>query len=173
MNRPNSVPAFPGYKPLPLRPALLFAVVAGCAPAPANSPALAANATRDTVEWKPSWPGTEMAIISGNPFGSGPFVFRFRMPDGYWICPHRHPIDADIRVLAGTFLVGKREVMDTTAVQRLAVGDAIVLQRDMAHYEGAKGLTVIEIHGSGTWGITFLDPRNDPAAAGTSFRCIP
>ena len=40
------------------------------------------------LSWQPSWPGTEMAVVSGILTAAGPFAFRFRMPAGYWICPH-------------------------------------------------------------------------------------
>src|SRR6185295_14223276 len=64
--------------------------------------------------WRPSWPRTEMAVVSGDPSRRGPFVFRFRMPGGYWIHPHRHPVDARIRVVSGTFLVGMGAILDST-----------------------------------------------------------
>jgi hypothetical protein len=116
--------------------------------------------------WQPSWPGTEMAVVSGTLAGSAPFVFRFRMPDGYWICPHTHPVSPDIRVVSGTFLVGMGATLDTAQVRVLGPGQQITLASGMAHYEGTRGETVIEIRGTGAWGITFLDPRYDPGTAG-------
>jgi len=113
-----------------------------------------------------------MAVLSGNPFGTGSFVFRFRMPDGYWICPHTHPIEAHIRAISGTFLVGMGSEPDTGALRTLAPGGEITLQTGMAHYEGTRGQTVIEIRGVGPWGIAFVDPRYDPSAAGT-LKCTP
>jgi hypothetical protein len=121
------------------------------------------RATKDTVPWTPSWPGTQMAVMSGDPFASAPFVFRFRMPNGYWICPHTHPIRAGIRVISGAFLVGMGDALDTDRVRVLAAGDDIALEAGMAHFEGARGETVIEVRGDGPWGITFVDPRNDPS----------
>lgn len=134
----------------------------------------AGGATSDAggSAWRPSWPGTDMAVVSGDPFGTGSFVFRFRMPNGYWICPHTHPIDARIRVISGTFLVGMGSGLDTGTVRALAPGDEITLEAGMAHFEGTRGETVIEIRGVGPWGITFLDPRFDPSVVG-GWRCRP
>jgi hypothetical protein len=114
--------------------------------------------------WRPSWPRTEMAVVSGDPQRRGPFVFRFRMPGGYWIHPHRHPVDARIRVISGTFLVGMGAVLDSTRVEVLPAGHETKLIAEMAHYEGTRGETVVEISGDGPWGIKFLDPTKDPMA---------
>jgi hypothetical protein len=116
--------------------------------------------------WRPSWPGTSMAVVSGDPFRAGAFVFRFRMPDGYWICPHQHPIDADIRTISGLFLVGMGTAMDSAAVRRVMPGQDAHLEAGMTHYEGARGATEIEVRGTGPWGITFVDPATDPAQPG-------
>ncbi|HKQ18380.1 MAG TPA: serine hydrolase [Candidatus Eisenbacteria bacterium] len=113
--------------------------------------------------WRPSWPRTEMAVVSGDPSSKGPFVFRFRMPGGYWIHPHRHPVDARLRVISGTFLVGMGERLDSTKVEILETGREIRLGAGMAHFEGTRGNTVVEISGDGPWGITFVDPSKDPA----------
>jgi imidazolonepropionase-like amidohydrolase len=119
-------------------------------------------AAQDTLQWRPSWPGTEMAIVKGNPYASEPFVFRFRMPSGYWIHPHSHPVDAHIRVISGTFLVGMGDVLDSAKVRTLAPGKAIDVKTGMHHFEGTRGPTDIEVSGTGPWGITFVDPANAP-----------
>lgn len=118
------------------------------------------------LAWQPSWPGTSMAVVSGNPSAAGTFVFRFRMPDGYWICPHTHPVNAHIRTVSGTFVVGMGTTLDTTAVQVLGPGQDVRLEAGMAHYEGARGATEIEVRGTGPWGITFGNPGTDPAQGG-------
>jgi pimeloyl-ACP methyl ester carboxylesterase len=94
------------------------------------------------------------------------------MPDGYWICPHTHPIEAHLRVISGTFLVGMGSGLDTGTARALALGGEIALLASMAHYEGTRGTTVIEIRGEGPWGIAFVDPRYDPSAVG-GLRCTP
>ena len=120
---------------------------------------------QDSLPWRPSWPGTEMAIVQGDPSGSGSFVFRFRMPGGYWIHPHSHPVDAHIRVVSGTFLVGMGTVLDSANVRTLAPGQATDVQAGMNHFEGTRGPTVVEVSGTGPWGITFVDPSKAPSSA--------
>ena len=117
----------------------------------------------DSVRWQPSWPGTQMAVVRGDLSSGGDFTFLFRMPAGYWIHPHTHPVDARLRVMSGTLLVGTGERLDTAAVRALARGDSMRVDRGMAHFEGARGETVIEVSGTGAWGISFLDPSKDPA----------
>jgi len=90
------------------------------------------------------------------------------MPDGYWICPHTHPIKAYIRVVSGTFLVGMGSAIDTGRVRILTPDGEVTLEAGMVHFEGTRGETVIEIRGDGPWGITFMDPRHDPSVAGGS-----
>ena len=128
----------------------------------------AADSTAGGLRWIPSWPGTEIAIVSGNPSAAGPFVFRFRMPDAYCIPPHTHPVDARISVISGTFLVGMGDVLDMSRVRVINRGDSIVIHAGMAHFEGARGAVEIEIRGSGPWGIQFLDPQHDPTRGGVS-----
>lgn len=120
--------------------------------------------------WRPSWPGTSMAVVSGDPSTAGAFVFRFRMPDGYWICPHQHPVNASIRTVSGMLVVGMGRALDTAAVQQLAPGQDVRLEAGMIHFEGARGATEIEVRGTGPWGITFVDPATDPAQPGGGCR---
>ena len=115
------------------------------------------------LNWQPSWPGTQMAVMKGEPYVGGDWTFRFRMPAGYWIHPHRHRVDARILVISGAFLVGHGEALDSTRVRSLNPGQTITLERGTAHFEGTRGETVIEVSGTGIWGITFVDPDRDPA----------
>ncbi len=119
----------------------------------------------DPLEWQPSWPGTQIALLAGTPSGRGPFVFRFRMPDGYWTHPHRHPVEARIRVLSGTYLVGFGADLDPGAARAFPAGSETLFEAGALHFDGARGETVIEVSGEGPWGVTFLDPEKDPAAA--------
>ncbi len=118
--------------------------------------------------WRPSWPGTAMAVVSGDPFGTGggPFVFRFHMPAAYLICPHTHPVTPRIEVISGSFIVGRESRRDTARVTRLAPGDAITLPTGEVHWEGSPSESVIEVSGMGPWGIRFMDSRYDPSSAG-------
>jgi CubicO group peptidase (beta-lactamase class C family)/quercetin dioxygenase-like cupin family protein len=132
---------------------------------PDTRPATVADLPMGSVRWQPSWPGTHMAVVRGDPSAGGEFTFLFRMPDGYWIHPHTHPVDARLRVLSGTLLAGMGERLDTTAVRTVGRGDSMQVARGTPHFEGARGETVLEVSGTGAWGITFLDPSKDPSRA--------
>ena len=149
-------------------PITLFAAagLTACATSPRAEPsadAAQAPATDGAQNWQPSWPGTAMAVLKGRPSVGGEWTFQFRMPAGYWIHPHRHPVDAHIRVIFGTFLAGHGDRLDSTRVRALGPGRTITIDRGMAHFEGTRGETIIEVSGSGQWGIEFLDPTKDPA----------
>jgi len=142
---------------LPLRHCCALAILAAALPLILEA--------QDSLHWRPSWPGTESAAVLGDPSATGPFVFRFRMPAGYWIHPHSHPVDARIRVISGTFLVGMGTVLDSAKTRVLAPGQDIAVQAGMNHFEGTRGPTVVEVSGTGPWGITFVDPAKAPNAA--------
>jgi imidazolonepropionase-like amidohydrolase len=118
----------------------------------------------DSLRWRESWPGTQMAVIEGDPFqADSRFTFRFRLPDGYWIRPHTHPVLAHITVISGTLLVGMGSGFDSTAARPVLPGGHVMVAPNHAHFEGARGATVIEVSGTGSWGIKFLRPEDDPA----------
>ena len=99
---------------VPIAGALLLAACSRQG-SPDTRPATVADLPMGSVRWQPSWPGTHMAVVRGDPSAGGEFTFLFRMPDGYWIHPHTHPVDARLRVLSGTLLAGMGERLDTTA----------------------------------------------------------
>jgi CubicO group peptidase (beta-lactamase class C family) len=122
------------------------------------------NAAEPALAWRPSWPRTEIALVSGDPGRAGPFVFRFRMPDGYWTHPHRHPVDARIRVVRGRLLYGEGDRLDSTRVEEMTAGQERRVPAGVAHFEGARGETEIEVGGVGPWSVEFLDPSKDPSS---------
>src|SRR5690348_1456523 len=51
--------------------------------------------------------GAKMAVVSGDPSKSGPFVVRIKMPANYTVPPHHHPTDEIVRVVsAGSLSYG-------------------------------------------------------------------
>jgi hypothetical protein len=52
--------------------------------------------------------------------------------------------------------------LDSTKVRALAPGEAMDIKTGMAHFEGTRGPTDIEVSGVGPWGITFVDPSRAP-----------
>lgn len=99
-------------------------------------------------------------IVSGNPTSSGPFVMLLRVDDGRWIPPHTHNVAKRLRVIEGELLVGHGELIATDGLRRFRVGDEITMPGDMAHFEGARGLTIIELTADGPFTTRWLEPPN-------------
>lgn len=105
--------------------------------------------------------GAMVAIMFGDSSKDEPFAIRLKFPDGYKIAPHFHPMDENVTVISGELLVGighDKSVMKTSLPQ---AGFAH-LKKDMHHFAEAKGETIVQINALGPWGITYVDPADDP-----------
>jgi quercetin dioxygenase-like cupin family protein len=140
---------------------LLFATVAAVAQ-PTGTPMVMYSA--DSLSWSPLElpefaPGTEIAVLNGNPAGSGQYTVRLRFPDGYLFPAHWHPMDEHLTVVSGTFLLGMGDRFNSLDDVRVYhPGDFLVAPARMPHYGGARGVTVIQLHGEGPFGTTTVDP---------------
>lgn len=120
----------------------------------------------DAIDWQPGPPslpaGAEVAVLEGDPSQPGPFTMRLRMPDGYRIAPHFHPVDERVTVISGTFHVGMGESFDRSAAVALEVGAYAALSPGVAHYAWTEGPTVIQLNNIGPWSLTYVNPDDDP-----------
>jgi hypothetical protein len=107
-------------------------------------------------------PGAKLAVLEGNPFAEGPFTMRLQMPNGYRIPPHYHPAVEHVTVVSGTFTVGMGEKFDAAAMTKLPSGTFAALEAGTRHFAEAQGETIIQLHGNGPWGITYVNPADDP-----------
>jgi len=78
---------------------------------------------------------------------------------------HWHPTDERIVVLQGTFEMGLGERFDTAAGRELPVGSYAVTPKAVRHFVWAKGETVIQVSGTGPFGINYVNPADDPRKA--------
>lgn len=106
--------------------------------------------------------GAEIAVLEGDPSKEGPFTLRARMPEGYKIAPHRHPGVEHVTVISGTFHLAAGETMDMGAGKVLTAGGFAAMPPKMPHSAWVDGETVIQLHGMGPWGITYVNPADDP-----------
>jgi quercetin dioxygenase-like cupin family protein len=122
--------------------------------------------TPSSVTWGPgpaSIPaGAQAAVIEGDPTKRGLFTLRLKMPDGYKIAPHFHPVDERVTVLQGTFVIGIGEKFDQSAGAELGAGSFAVMPTGTRHFAWTKGETIIQLHGIGPWGVTYVNPADDP-----------
>jgi hypothetical protein len=118
------------------------------------------------IEWQPGpgsfQPGSEFAVLEGNPSEPGVFTMQIRMPDGFEIAPHWHPGVERVTVLSGSFHLGHGENFNRQTAQRLPTGSHFSLPPEMRHFAFTEGETVIQLSSIGPWEITYVDPADDP-----------
>lgn len=107
--------------------------------------------------------GARLAVMDGNPSGTGSYTLRLKMPDGYQIKPHMHPTPEHVTVLSGTFSVGMGKTFDTAGGKSVTAGGFGTMPAKMAHYAWTTGETVIQIHGMGPFAMTYVNPADDPS----------
>jgi quercetin dioxygenase-like cupin family protein len=142
------------------------AILAGVSPAPATAAEDHVVLTPEEVEWGPSPPalpkGAEAAVLYGDPSKEGQFALRVKLPNGYHIPPHTHPVQEIVTVVSGTFKLGQGETADQNEAQALPAGGFFSLPPGMAHYAYTDEETVVQINSTGPWALTYVDPADDP-----------
>jgi hypothetical protein len=120
-----------------------------------------------SLKWEPAPPGLPpgamVAVLYGDPSKAGEYyVMRLKAPDGFKVMPHTHPVDEHLTVLKGTFMVGMGEKWDAAAMKSLAPQSHAYMPKETAHFAAMKGETIIEASGLGPFGITYINPNDDP-----------
>lgn len=105
--------------------------------------------------------GMQIAVLSGDPNGDGPYVLRLAFPDGYRFPPHWHPMTENVTVLEGTFLLAMGESVDESAITEYAPGDYLHIPAEHPHFGGATGYTEIQLHGMGPFEINVVGQETD------------
>ena len=126
------------------------------------SPTAMAVVTAKSLTWTtptiPGFvPGMALAVVSGDPSKEGPYIIRLRFPAGYVFPAHSHPKDEHLTVLSGTFLLGMGDKTNAAAIRTYGPGDFLLMPANMAHFGGAQGETVIQLHGTGPFDIKVLE----------------
>ena len=145
---------------------LVSAVVLGLLPLSTVAADEHVMAAPDSLKWGPgpaSLPkGAELVVIAGDPGKEGPFVFRLRLPAGYKVPPHTHPADENVTVISGTFNIAMGDKFDESKGTALKAGGFFKAPRGMTHYAWFTEPTVLQMHGVGPWGFTYVNPADDP-----------
>ena len=108
--------------------------------------------------------GARLAVLDGDPSKAGPYTMRLSMPAGYRIPPHFHPADEHVTVISGAFQVGMGDTFDEGKLTTLAPGTFGFIPPGMRHFARADQATVIQLHGVGPWGLTYVNPADQPNA---------
>jgi quercetin dioxygenase-like cupin family protein len=120
----------------------------------------------DQLKWSPAPPafpkGAQIAVISGDPSKEGPYVVRLKAPAGYKVPAHIHPNDENITVISGSFHVGMGDKLDENKGTAVKAGGFTRAPKGMQHYAWFTEESVIQNHGVGPSGITYVNPADDP-----------
>jgi quercetin dioxygenase-like cupin family protein len=120
----------------------------------------------DDIKWGPAPPslpaGAKVAVLVGDPSKAAPYVIRVKLPDGHKVPPHWHPTDENVTVIEGTFMAGKGEKFDAATAEKLPAGSFVRMPKEMRHFAFAKGDSIIQVHGTGPFEITYVNAADDP-----------
>ena len=122
--------------------------------------------TPDEIQWGAAPavlpPGAQAAVLFGDPTKEGLFALRLKLPAGYAIPPHMHPVDEVVTIVSGSFKLGMGETADPNAANLLPAGSFFVLAPGTPHFAYADDETVVQITTNGPWGLTYVNPDDDP-----------
>lgn len=117
------------------------------------------------LEWveAPGLPkGATVAVIEGPLDQAVPFTWRGKLPANYTIPPHWHPAVERVTVLSGALHMGFGDKFDKSKTMALGPGSMSIMQPKTTHFVWTDTEAVIQVHGTGPWGITYVNPDDDP-----------
>jgi anti-sigma factor ChrR (cupin superfamily) len=111
----------------------------------------------------PSLPqGAKIAVIEGKMSEAQAFTVRLRFPANYKLPAHWHPAVERVTVLSGTFHMGTGDKLDQAKTMPLTAGSIAIMQPKTNHFAWTKEETVVQLHGTGPWGVTYVNEADDP-----------
>jgi quercetin dioxygenase-like cupin family protein len=119
----------------------------------------------ETLKWvEPAvLPGSQLAVVHGDPSKEGLFVYRLKMPANYRIPPHLHKASENVTVLSGVFFIGIGETFDQRSGEALPAGGFVAIPPNHAHFAWAGSQeTIVQVHGVGPTDLRFVNPADDP-----------
>jgi hypothetical protein len=117
--------------------------------------------TASDLKWVdvPSLPsGAKLAIIEGPLNEAVPFTF----PADYKMPAHWHPAIEHVTVISGTINMGVGDKLEPTKTKPLPAGSVAIMQPKTNHFVWTKEEATVQVHGVGPWGITYVNPADDP-----------
>jgi quercetin dioxygenase-like cupin family protein len=106
--------------------------------------------------------GAQFAVVKGDPSKEGMYVVRLKVPGGFKIPAHTHPNDENVTVLSGSFNIGTGDKLDEKKGSLIKAGGYSYVAKGMRHYAWFTEDTVLQLHGMGPQGITYVNPDDDP-----------
>jgi quercetin dioxygenase-like cupin family protein len=105
--------------------------------------------------------GAQVTVLEGDPTQAGPFTIRLKFPANYRIAPHWHPGTEHLTVISGTFFLGMGDQLNEKEATALPVGSFALMSPETHHYAFTRAPAIIQLHGEGPWGITFIDNKDN------------
>ncbi|HEY0421239.1 MAG TPA: cupin domain-containing protein, partial [Acetobacteraceae bacterium] len=91
--------------------------------------------TPGALKWGPAPPslpkGAQLAVLFGNPGGTGLFAVRLMMPAGYQVPAHHHPTTENVTILSGRFNAGMGDKLDMAKGQVFEPGGFVSMPAQM------------------------------------------
>ncbi len=119
------------------------------------------------IKWGPAPPnlpkGAELAVLAGDPAKTGPVTLRLKMPKGYEIPAHWHPTDERVTIISGELGLGMGDKLDKKKSKVLKAGGYAIAPEHMNHFAWTKNGAVVQIDLLGPFGITYVNPADDPS----------
>ena len=110
--------------------------------------------------------GAKLVVIEGDPTKAGPFTMRLQLPPNYKVAPHFHPAIEHVTVLSGAFYIGQGSTFNEADLKSLPIGGFAVMLPGMHHFARTKDTgAILQLHGIGPWGLTYVNPADDPRKA--------
>jgi mannose-6-phosphate isomerase-like protein (cupin superfamily) len=135
----------------------------GPRPTARRAPARHVVVAPEQLVWKPLLPGTEMAVVSGDPDKKGGmYVIRIRTQGEVMVPPHWHPTEEHVTVLEGSFRMAHGDKYDAAKLIELKAGGHSVVPAKMPHFGFHRAGNVIEVFGEAPFVINWVNPEDDP-----------
>ena len=106
--------------------------------------------------------GAQLAVVRGDPTKEGMYVVRLKVPAGFKIAPHTHPDDENVTILSGSFNIGTGDKLDESKGTQVKTGGYSFVMKGMTHYAWFTDDTILQLHGIGPQGATYVNPADDP-----------
>jgi uncharacterized RmlC-like cupin family protein len=139
----------------------------GAATALAQSGGMVAPMNADAMKWTAAPAilpqGAQISVVSGDPSKDGLYVVRLKMPSNYKIPAHNHPTAEYVTVISGNFHLGMGDKLEETKGQELKAGGFAEAPARMNHYAWTTSETVVQVHGQGPFGMTYVNAADDPS----------
>jgi uncharacterized RmlC-like cupin family protein len=107
--------------------------------------------------WVPQSDHSTMAVLYGNPDGSGFYVVRIKVPPNWSFPAHYHPMRENVTVISGTFYVGLGTTLDKSNATAYPAGSFVSLPAKVPHYALTRSTgAVIQLEGIGPFDTVMI-----------------